>query len=98
MNEKTAPQPESPAASLYLKTESNSQFEDVRVLLDGTRFINCKFTNAIFMWNGGIFSIEGIVIDGSVGFSTENQTVANAVDVLKALGFLNQQFAESWRQ
>lgn len=66
------------------------------IILDGHEFKNATFVDANIVWNGGEFSFENVRFFGNVSFKTDDTKIASTISALKALGFLSQNFANSW--
>ena len=68
------------------------------VTVDGKFFQNCEFENCTFLWNGGPWGLKDCKISSNRRLRTDNPKIANTVDVLKALGFLSDDFGKDWRR
>jgi hypothetical protein len=72
-------------------------FQHQTVILDGRRFVDCRFVGCTFRWNGGPFQIDRGTIQG-VRFETQHQTVLETVELLRAFGLLEGTFAQDWKR
>ena len=80
------------------KTVAGRTLENSQVTLDGNSFTDCTFRNVTFKWDGGPGTIVRGRVEGSKRFETDNGLIADTVDILKALNFLEPQFAASWKR
>lgn len=87
-------------ATRNLRQVRDQAFVNATVKLDGNNFINCRFTNVTFRWDGGQFAFSGEMAGGT-NFETKNETARRTVALLKGLhligGERGTQFADSWR-
>ncbi len=72
-------------------------FTNQTIRLDGFVYQDCTFHDCSFRWDGAPFNVINCKITGSRHFSTRDNNITLAVDVMKALGFLGAEFASSWQ-
>jgi|HubBroStandDraft_6_1064221.scaffolds.fasta_scaffold690412_2 hypothetical protein len=77
--------------AVYDKTYTNQVVD-----IDGHDFNRCIFDNVTIRYNGGAYVFRQSRFNG-VRFETPNTTIANSIGLLKTLGFLEPNFAESWK-
>lgn len=75
----------------------NQTFKNKTITLDGKQYIDCIFDNCTFRWNGENYSLRNFKRIGTLGIESQNPTVYNTVDLLKALNFLEKEFSNSWK-
>ncbi len=68
------------------------------ITLDGYEYKNATFVDSIIVWNGGDFHLENVRFLGTRNFRTDNETIVSTIDTLKILGFLDKDFADSWKR
>ena len=71
-------------------------FENQTVPIDFRVYRNCTFKSCTFKWDGGPGAIVDCQTEGSRRFETQNEVSLHTVDVLRFLGFLDLEFANSW--
>jgi hypothetical protein len=72
-------------------------FENATVAVDNKWFVDCKFNNVTFVWEGGFFQWQNATFKGNLRLVSHNPTVTGTVDVLKGFGFLTTAFAADWK-
>lgn len=67
----------------------NRNFTNEKVLLDGFRYVGCKFTNVKFIYNGTAYAdFSHNTIVGSFHFSSENVSISVTCALMRGLGLL----------
>ena len=72
-------------------------FVNQTVPLDGIDYIDCSFENCTFTWSGGPWAFHNPKHLGMQRLETKLKSAIDTVDLLKYLGFLGKDFAESWK-
>ncbi|MGA2978282.1 MAG: hypothetical protein ABSD76_01705 [Terriglobales bacterium] len=85
-----------PKSSANLEAVYGRQFSNEKVVLDGRNYIDCKFDNVTFRWDGRPWAMMNGAITGKKRLETFDGKIVDTVDVLKALQFLNPDFASDW--
>lgn len=85
-----------PKPAQKLKRIAKQNYSGESIVLDGRHFYKCGFENCTLIWNGGAYFLEKPKYVGTVSIRTDNTMIADTVDLLKHLGFLNPEFAKSW--
>ncbi len=73
-------------------------FQNELIVMDNHTYVDCSFTNVTFKWSGGPYMIVRGNITGTNSFETRSSDVANTIDFLKMLGFLEPTFSASWKR
>lgn len=72
-------------------------YVNTRVPLDGNAYIACNFDNVTFEWNGTApFDVRASHKSCCNRFETQNPQFVVLIDLIKAFGFLTEDFAASW--
>lgn len=79
------------------KVTIGRQFQGDTIRFDGQVFDQCEFTDCVFRWDGGPFSVVNCRFSGINRIETRSKQVVDAIDFLKALGFLTPDFAKDWK-
>lgn len=85
-----------PKANTALTEVVGHTFQNATVVVDGKRFRNCTLVNCTIRWNGGPFFLDTVHVGGPKRFETQSPQITETIDLLKALGFLETEFAGSW--
>ena len=84
------------AFAISLEKGIGHHFRNERVPIDNRLYMDCTFENVTFVWDGGEGSMDNVHFQGTKRLEILNPERAVTVDVLKLLGFLTPEFAESW--
>jgi len=79
-----------------LEKITNRTFQNEVVSVDGKYFSNCRFENATLRYAGGDFFLKGCTATGYRGFEASHDGCGGAVDILKFLKLLDEEFAKNW--
>ncbi len=80
--------PHDPKWAEKLQLITGRRFLNETVHLDGKRFINCRFDNVTFVYNGGPISMEQIEV-GTFVITSDNPKLNRFSNILLALGYIN---------
>ncbi len=86
--------------SSEIKRYESEHFFQQEIMLDEFHhYFKCTFHACTFIYNGSrSFILQGCAFSGGAYFHTDSPQIANAISILKSFGFLEHQFARSWRQ
>lgn len=87
--------PDSKVAPLHHVIDQT--FVNATVVLDGVRYSKCTFRNCTIQWLGGAWGgWDDKCVFENVRYQTIVPGALQAIDQLKGLGFLSDEFAKSW--
>jgi hypothetical protein len=84
--------------TILTKQYAGQIFRNQTVILDNASYIDCTFTDVTFRWSGAPFMFLRANIQGYRNIEVLDNHIANAIDLLKALGFLETEFSTSWQR
>src|SRR5207248_346906 len=96
-----APPPRTPQFVTALEPIIGRNFSNQVVIVDGKDFADCTFTNVTFRFRGGYYSFSGnTVIQGDIGFDTDNEIAQRAVNFFVWLDSHSQDHAlsKNWKR
>ena len=66
------------------------------VIIDDAEFEDCIFIDCAIEWSGGEYSFKNVRFLGNTSFKTKSKEVADSISLMKMLGFLSNEFGDSW--
>lgn len=86
-----------PTGKIIIKDIYGQSYKNETVQLDNKNFFQCSFENVTFRWDGEYYRMTECSFNGESRFETHNTSFVNLTDLYKHLGFLNEEFAKSWK-
>jgi len=78
-------------AAVPLHRIQGKHFNNEQVLLDGTSYVECTFTNVTLIYNGTApYRLEYITTAGTVNIRTDNPAISNMTGLLYSFGYFKK--------